>query len=270
MKPVLFTIGGVNFYAYGFFVAMAFFVTYLAFLYLARNKKVDDKLLFEKLLVVLVAGVVGARILYFILYYKEFSHWYDIFKIWQGGMVSFGGILGGLVALIIIFRKKLWESLDIFALSFLAGATVWRIGCFMAGDHPGVFSSAWYAINYQVPAVLFELAGSLIGFILFFTLYKFKVIKRDGYVFFLVWIWYGFTRLVVDQFRIDPMQWGLRTGQIAGIIMILMGIIGIIYLKFKLSYARSAQRDYGGQGGANGQRILKKTKNKVITGKNQT
>jgi phosphatidylglycerol---prolipoprotein diacylglyceryl transferase len=255
MHPILFTIGGVNFYSYGFFVAMSFFVTYLVFLKLTIDKKFADKLLFEKMLMVLAAGIIGARIMYFILYHQEFSHWYDIFKLWQGGMVSFGGILGGIIAFGIIFKRKLWEYLDIFGVSFLAGAAVWRIGCFMAGDHQGIFSNSWYAINHQVPAILFEIAGSLLGFILFFVLYKKNIFKNFGYLFFSVWIWYGAERLIVDHFRLDPLIWGLRSGQIAGIVMMILGIIGIIYLKF---FKRE---------GIYGQGIFKESKSKTASGK---
>lgn len=240
--PILFTIGGVNFYSYGFFVAMAFLATYGVFAYLYNKNKLSDKYLFEKLLLVLLAGFLGARIVYFALYHQEFSNAIDFFRFWLGGYVSFGGIVGGFIALIVIFRKKLLSHLDIFGVSFMAGAALWRIGCFMAHDHAGVFTTAWYAINYEAPAILFEIILSLIGFIIFFILYTKKIIKTPGIIFFAMFAYYGTERIFTDIFRDDPIIWGLRTGQWAGIVMLIVGVSMIIYLKFikksKENYAK--------------------------------
>lgn len=231
--PILFTIGGVNFYSYGFFVAMSFLSTYAVFSYLFRKNKYFDRFLFEKLLIVLLAGFLGARIMYFVLYFDKFDTIADFFRFWIGGYVSFGGIIGGFIALAIIFRKKLLAHLDIFGVSFLAGATVWRIGCFLAHDHPGVFSTSWYAINYEAPAILFEILLSLLGFIIFFIIYNKQIIKIPGIIFCSVFAYYGLERIFTDIFRDDPIFWSLRTGQWAGIIMLTIGLLAIIYILLK-------------------------------------
>ena len=231
MYPVLFSIKGVNFYSYGFFVSLAFLTCYFIFYFLSRKNSMSTNLLFEKMFIVLFSGVIGARIMYAILYPTYFSSIIDIFKIWEGGLVSFGGILGGFIALIIIFYKKLWQYLDIFAVSFLAAAGTWRIGCFLTGDHPSIFSANWYAINYEVPTILFELLLSYLGFLVSYFIFNHKILK-SGYLFFLVFCWYGATRLLVDRWRIDDVILGLKSGQFAGLMMLLLGLIGITCLYF--------------------------------------
>lgn len=226
MRPILFSINGINFYSYGFFVAVSFFLCYSIMEYAAKKNKLNIDLLFEKMLIVLFSGIIGARILYVILYYDQFVSIFDMFKIWQGGMVSFGGIIGGFIALVIIFRKNLLAYLDAFGLAFIGAAAVWRIGCFMAGDHPQIYSNAWYAINHEMPAILFEIICSAIGFIIAYIIFNKKII-HTGYLFFCIFAWYGLSRIFVDQFRIDDIYLGLKSGQWAGIFMVLVATIGI-------------------------------------------
>lgn len=229
MHPILFSIKGINFYSYGFFVSMAFLTTYAMLLYLFKIRKIKTNFLFEKLFLIFLSGIIGARISYFVVYFNEITHWYDLFKIWEGGMISFGGIVFGFLAFLFLFKKNIWLVLDSSIVAFLAGATVWRMGCFMAGDHPGIFSTAWYAINYEVPAILFELILSSVGFIISYYLFR-KNIFKNGYLFFIFWSWYGLERIFVDSFRADPLYFSLRGGQIAGIMMIFTGLIGLIIL----------------------------------------
>lgn len=232
MYPILFSIKGVNFYSYGFFVSIAFLVTYVMFYHLFKIRNLKTNYLFEKMFLIFLFGVIGARISYFLLYYRQFNAWYDIFKIWEGGMTSFGGIVFGFLTFLYLFKKNIWLVLDSSIVAFLAGATVWRVGCFLTGDHPGIFSTAWYSINYEAPAILFELILSFIGFLISYFLFR-KNILKTGYLFFIFWCWYGIERIFVDNFRADPLYYSLRGGQIAGIVMLIFGLIGIIILKLK-------------------------------------
>lgn len=50
-------------------------------------------------------------------------------------------------------------------------------------------------------------------------------------IFFGVFGWYGASRMIVDYFRLDPTYAGLKTGQWAGVIMLIMAIIGIVFIK---------------------------------------
>jgi len=231
MKPILFSIQGVNFYSYGLFVALAFLICYLVVWFVSYKKKMIDKLLFEKLLLVLAAGIIFARILFYILYDIGSLPWYSIFNPTIGGMVSFGGLIGGFILFIILFRKNLWKWMDIFSLGFLAGAAIWRIGCFLSHDHPGIFTTAWYGINYEAPAILFEIIVSAVGFAIFMFIYK-KIKLIPGILFFMVFGWYGLGRIFIDNFREDGIfLWHLKGGQFAGIIMLVIALIGILIIK---------------------------------------
>ena len=43
------------------------------------------------------AAVAGARLLYVLTNLDRFDNFLDIFKVWQGGLVAYGGFLGGFV-----------------------------------------------------------------------------------------------------------------------------------------------------------------------------
>lgn len=232
MYPILFSIKGVNFYSYGLMVALSFLATASLMLYLAKKQKLYSLVLFDQLILLFFAGLIGARLLYFILYYNQFSHWYEIFYFWQGGMVSFGGFAGVLLLAAYFFRKNLLSWFDIIAVSFLLGLFFWRMGCFLAGDHPQVVSDSFLAIQGGFPSILLESLFGLLGLGIFYHLYQ-QLKSRPGLIFFMVMIYYGLLRMILDQFRIDPMIWGLRTGQLTGIALVIVGIIAIIILRRK-------------------------------------
>ncbi len=231
MHPILFSIGQVNFYSYGFFISVAFVAAYFITEYLAKSRKLPVNDLFEKMVAILLVGIVVGHVSYFICYRDQFLHWYEIFYLWAG-LTSFGGILGGVAAMLWVFRKNFYAWGDIIAVAFLFGVFFWRIGCTMAGDHPCLYSTAWYAINYQIPVPLMESLLGLIGGIVFLWLFIKKIFK-PGFLFWLAIAYYGLVRLIIDHWRIDPTILGLNYGQAVGIVCIIIAILGIILGKTK-------------------------------------
>lgn len=227
MHPILFSIGNINFYSYGLMAGIAFLAFSGITILLAKKQKLYFFQLFDRLIILFFAGLLGARLLYGFIYYDEFSNWYEIFYLWQGGMISYGGIFAVLFLAYFVFKENRLKWFDIFAVSFLLGVFFWRMGCFLAGDHPQVTSNAFYAINGEFPAILLESILGLIGFVLFYFLYK-KIKIKPGLTFFMVLGYYGLVRAFVDNYRIDPMILGFRTGQIVGFILVVVEIIGII------------------------------------------
>lgn len=103
----------------------------------------------------LVGGLSGARILYIIVEWKRFfvhDPWTSvpnlgikipsIFAIWEGGLVIWGGILGGFIALVLFCLKRklrVWEFADLCVLGLPLAQAFGRIGCLAAGccyGHP--------------------------------------------------------------------------------------------------------------------------------------
>jgi phosphatidylglycerol:prolipoprotein diacylglycerol transferase len=74
----------------------------------------------------------------------------DIFKIWQGGLVFYGGVFGGVVAAYPYARKhhlSFWDVLDAAAPGFPLGLIIGRIGDLIVGDHLGGASTLPFAFR---------------------------------------------------------------------------------------------------------------------------
>src|SRR5690242_5610821 len=77
----------------------------------------------------LMAGaILGARIAYVTTYWKEQfagQPLFEIFAIWNGGLVYYGGLIGATVAAFIYIQWKkmpLWKTADAFAPSIALGS----------------------------------------------------------------------------------------------------------------------------------------------------
>lgn len=227
MHPILFTIGKTNFYSYGFFASLAFIAGYMVVHLIYQKEKQPTENLIDKILLVFIVGIIVSRLAFFIIYRDLFSSWWQVFYIWQGGLISYGGLVGGLATYILLFRKKLLHNLDILALAFLIGDFFWRIGCTFAGDHPTIATSSWLAINSHVPAPLLEGIGGLFGFVVFLIVYQ-KTRLKNGLLFSMIIFYYGLIRLIVDHWRIDSMVGNLTNGQFTGMVMMILGAIAIL------------------------------------------
>ena len=102
MRQVLFTIpilGGVKIFGYGLMLFLAFLGSMNLAAWRARREKLDPELIYDLAFWVFLGGLVGARLFYVIQYWgiRIHSVW-DVFKIWEGGIVLYGSIMGGTAA----------------------------------------------------------------------------------------------------------------------------------------------------------------------------
>jgi prolipoprotein diacylglyceryltransferase len=96
----------------------------------------------EVLLVWLFAiGLVGGRVLYFLAEVDARDrNWSSFFKIWEGGIVFYGGAIGGAIAAVLAYWKLLrplkispWRVADAIAPGVAVGLFFGRLGCFLNG-----------------------------------------------------------------------------------------------------------------------------------------
>ena len=137
MHPELLSLGPIHIRSYGALLAIAFLVgTWLA-LKEARRLKLDEDRLVTVILVSLVAGFLGARMLYVIEHIDEFRReWAGALAIWQGGLTLYGGVVAGTLAGLVTARRlgqPLWVVADALTPSFALGTMFGRIGCFLNG-----------------------------------------------------------------------------------------------------------------------------------------
>ncbi|OYT41712.1 hypothetical protein B6U80_00810 [Candidatus Pacearchaeota archaeon ex4484_26] len=205
--PILFKIGPLNVYTFGFFMLIASLIA--LWLALRRRGKVAEEHIYNLAIISLVAGVIGARISFFVLAPQYLHSFFDFIAIWQGGMGFFGGFVLALILDYIYIKMKhlnFWQIADIFAPSIALAIAITRIGGFIAGVNPGLPTNLPWAILYNGlpthPAALYHaFANFTIFLILIFSKKKLKERFLPGYLFLFFVLLYGVERFALDFFR---------------------------------------------------------------------
>jgi len=211
--PVLFSIFSIKIFTHGFIMALAFLISSFLASKHFKNKDQFWNLIFFTFL----GSIIGARLFYFIFYYNQFTSFLQLFKVWQGGLVSYGGLIGGFLASYIYLKyKKLnfYYFIDKIIPYLALGLAIGRIGCFLNWDDYGIASNLPWAIKVDFPRHPTQLYHSLANFITFLILKPIKNFKK-GSIFFLFILLYSSFRFIIDFFRdysskwfiLSPSQW---------------------------------------------------------------
>ena len=115
MHPIALNLGPLSIHWYGVMMALAF----VAGLWTASRRGLREGVAAEKIVDLgpwlIIGAVVGARTLYVISYWREFFEGKpiaEIFMVWKGGLVYYGGLIGAALACILYTRLKklpLWK-----------------------------------------------------------------------------------------------------------------------------------------------------------------
>src|SRR5205085_4375696 len=165
----------------------------------------------------IVGTIVGARTLYVITFWRtEFAGrpFTDVFPVWRGGLVFYGGLIGASLAYILYARLKhlpLWKGADVLAPSIALGYFFGRIGCLMNGCCYGRACDLPWAIHFPPPHATYpngvhptEIYESLLNLGLYGALaWLYRRKKFDGQVFAAYLMCYAVTRSLVESFRGD-------------------------------------------------------------------
>jgi phosphatidylglycerol:prolipoprotein diacylglycerol transferase len=152
VKPVLFEVGPLSVHAYGLALAVAFLVGSLWVVRRARPLGYYEDHLTQLFWWILISALLGAR------FYYAFQHpgdyrddWLGIFRLWEGGLTQYGGLIGAVVGAGIYIRARRWRFLEISDLAAPAlalGEAITRIGCFFNGCCFGASCDLPWAIRY--------------------------------------------------------------------------------------------------------------------------
>jgi len=228
----LFSIGSFNVQAWGLMVSIGFLVGLLIVTLEAKKRKMNLDVLYALALSLFVGGVLGARIGWILTEAPSGLSFMDYLNIWNGGMISFGGLIGGLASMgAYAWHKKikLMNYLDVFAVGLPIGMAIGRVGCYLIGDHLGKGTvMSWAILHYGQlthPVILYEIIW-LIG--TFFLIMHLKNKGLQGGSLFMTFLAsYSIGRIVIDFARVDPTYFGLTVAQYVSI-GLLISIAGII------------------------------------------
>jgi phosphatidylglycerol---prolipoprotein diacylglyceryl transferase len=234
MYPVLIRFGPFTIHTYGFLLATAFLTALCLAVSQARKRGIAYDKIVDQAFYTLVAGLAGSRLFFVATNWPYYAaHPLDIVKIWEGGLVFYGGVLLALPTAVWLAKKEalpLWEAADIWAPSIALGHAIGRLGCFCAGCCYGKPAEGlpWAVIFRNQdslavkgiplhPAQLYESAGEVLNFLILITLRRRQAF--GGQLFWVYILNYSIIRSVVEIFRGDEVR-----GFIAGGVSISQGI----------------------------------------------
>ena len=217
--PSYIDVFGFSIYLYGLCITAGFL---LAGLYIYKRRSLleltqDDVL--DMIILTVPCGIIGAR-----LYYAAFNlsdyvgqgNWLNIFRVRQGGLAVYGGVIGGAIALYIFSRIKkapVGKFVDAAAFGLLIGQAVGRWGNFFNREAFGEVTGLPWKMGlrgyegfvYVHPTFLYESLWNIAGLILMHFISKKRERKYYGQFFLMYVAWYGLGRYTIEGLRTDSL-----------------------------------------------------------------
>lgn len=222
---------------YGLLISIGMLLGVVVALYIVKKKGYNKEMPINLALYALPCSIVGAR-LYYCIFHGVNDFW-QIFRVWEGGMAIYGGVIGGFLGLLIcskIHKYSLLVCCDIVAPCLILGQAIGRIGCYFAGCCYGVETTdpmlMFFPLSVQINGTwhlatfFYESFIDLMGFIVLFVLthkISTKGVVTSGY-----FIIYGTARAILEAFR-DPkeclMVGSVRVSLLLSVILVVAGAV---------------------------------------------
>ena len=234
----------------------------------AARRGFDTEDIWNQLLLGMLLGIAGARAYYVAFSWEHFANQPLLYIInpQNGGLAIHGGLIGAVLAAIIYTRWRslpFWRWGDICMPVVLVAQAIGRFGNFfnqeaygrvLTGGFPpfGViinnpdqrldpyrdFTQYPLATTYFHATFLYEASWNLVGFgLLLWLERRLRGWRRSGDMVAFYAIWYGVGRFWIESFRVDSLctngiggscNNALRAAQVASLILVAAGVIGLI------------------------------------------
>ncbi|MGE3163664.1 MAG: prolipoprotein diacylglyceryl transferase [Planctomycetota bacterium] len=265
MMPELIRIGPFPLHSYGAMVLLGV----LGGLWLLRKgcraRGFDPDIATDLTIWSVLAGVVGARVFYVVQYWGSdevlaASPLLGPFMIWKGGLVLFGGILGGLLCMLTLLHRHRLPTLtflDLVAPGLAVGIAFGRIGCFLNGCCWGKVCAASFPLGVSYPSDLqtpvghslavhpTQLYSSLAAFFMAWICWRLNVHRLPpGVTTGILGILYGATRFTVETIRGDhdpaPGAWTVSQQISGGLLLLGVALVAHGVLRHRRRIAPAA------------------------------
>ena len=232
MDRILFHVGPFTVYTFGASIAVGTLIAIWLADWEAKRVGMDADQVSTLSIILLVAGILGARI-FFVMFYDPIYYWqhpFDIFKIYEGGLSIHGGILGAILAGLWYTRRtalSFWAVADLLAPAAVLAQGIARVGCDVYGK---VMAAAWpwgVPVQGQLvhPVQIYE---TLLDLALFIFLWGKRERQRySGQIFIYYLGGYALIRLVLEFFRTNPTLIGKLTPAHFTSILFIIAALGI-------------------------------------------
>lgn len=238
---------------YGVIIAFGFTLAVLFGGRMAYTWKMSIDKMLDVLIYGTFGGIIGARLYYVAFQWDSYKDdLLSVFKIWEGGLAIYGGIIGAFIAAYFVCKKidlNFYKLLDLAGMSLLIGQGIGRWGNFTNQEAFGINTdlpwgmtsekiSDYISSHYSSltangismdsslpvhPTFLYESIWCLFGFVVLYIVCK-KFRKFDGQLILGYGIIYGLERAVVEGLRTDSLyigDTGLRVSQVLSLAIVV-------------------------------------------------
>jgi phosphatidylglycerol:prolipoprotein diacylglycerol transferase len=251
VHPILLEAGPVTIYTYGVLLAAAYLLGLWLGVRRANAAGLDGNRVLDLGIWVIIAALVGAKGLLFIVDFEHFtSSREEFFSLLRSGGVFYGGLIAASLTCIYQLRKHklpLWQSGDLFAPGIAFGYMVGRLGCLAAGCCYGRPTQVAWAVTFTDPAAALnvgtplnvplhptQLYEALAGFVILIVLLALERRGRPfaGRTFWQFVLMYAVSRFVIEFYRGDDrgMMSVFSTSQVISLVLAPLSVVMLAWL----------------------------------------
>lgn len=245
MYPIIFKLGPVTVYSFGVLMALGFYFGALAAVTEFRRRGGDPDPMWNLLVWIFVAGLVGSRLLSLLNDPMALMR-NPVREILSGaGFVWYGGLIGGLGTAYVLARRygiRFGTLLECTAPGLAIGQAIGRIGCHVAGDGDwGVPTNLPWGVAYTNaivgwdyppgvrvhPAPLYEAAAYTLLFLVLWVLRKRN--PSEGTLFCIYLVGASVARFLIEFIRVNPkVALGLSQAQWIAMALFAAGVVWLL------------------------------------------
>ena len=239
---IIHQIGHFRINAYGAMLILGFLIGVFSATRLGIRRGIPAERILDLALLILVAAILGARLLYMALTTDAgpLFNVQEIMRSGLGGLSFHGGLLGGILVTIVyarVMKLPFWRLADAMIPSVAVGYAITRIGCFLNGCCYGRPTDLPWAVTFPASAASGHVASvhptQLYASVMMFAAYALLLwlsrgesLRRAGRLFMVFLFAAGVERFVMEIFRepdahfqglLTPAQWFSLAIVLAGI-----------------------------------------------------
>jgi phosphatidylglycerol:prolipoprotein diacylglycerol transferase len=250
---IAFQVGPIPVYFYGICYALGLMLTYVVIRRGVRARGLDENLFANGMIIVAIAALIGGRAYHVIDQWQLYKD--DLTRIVlppYAGLGVYGGIFGGMIAVIVYVRLKrqsFWQWADVIVPGLFAMEFVARWGNFFNQELYGPPTTAPWGIaidcahrvvgylcppdgttpvgaHFQ-PLFLYESISGLVGMLtLLWLARRFSERLRTGEIALIFFVWYAAVRFSLEFLRVDNWTFfGIPMAQLISVIVIVVSIL---------------------------------------------
>ena len=263
--PKRFEVFGIEIALYGVIIGVGMFLSLCLISYVAKKSGQNSDFYWDMALVTVITGVIGARLYYVIFSWDSYKNdLLSIFNLRQGGLAIYGGLIGGLLAILAYSKIKKYRiplALDTVVPGVILGQILGRWGNFFNREAFGDYSDGLLAMRLPVDAVRYsEITSTMmehmeegVNYIqvhptfLYESLWNIGILALmlllwrkkhfDGEVTLLYFAGYGIGRFFIESLRTDQLKLGstgIAVSQMLGLALFVASVVIEIIVLLKI------------------------------------